>query len=278
MRVRNPILVSLSLGLAACGGGGPSAPPGLAYGLPAQTSVTYLTGDTTSVDIDAGGQSLQMSIGLAGSYAASFARAADGVQVTIAVEDFSARMNQPMGGPVTADEGGIDGPLVFTLDRKGNVALVSRPELSGNARQFFGSLSIANSFFPGLPGGAVAEGDSWVDTVSFEGTEGDGEVSSTSILTYTVGGSEMAGGRSVVRINVTGTSQVSTSGAVAGMDFSQDLSGEIEGYVLWDMQAGLMVESYAEGDASGSMDVSAAPFPLALRARQQSRTTLIDGM
>ena len=60
MRLRLPVLAVASLGLAACGGGGPPSPAGLAYDLPNPTTVTYVVGDTTNIDIDAGGQMLQM--------------------------------------------------------------------------------------------------------------------------------------------------------------------------------------------------------------------------
>ena len=62
------------------------------------------------------------------------------------------------------------------------------------------------------------------------------------------------------------------------MDFTQSVSGDISGFVLWDMQRGLMVETYSEGDIRGSMEVAAAPFPLGVRVRQQSRMKLQEGM
>ena len=48
--------------------------------------------------------------------------------------------------------------------------------------------------------------------------------------------------------------------------------------LMWDMRRGLMVESYTDSEARGSMDVSAAPFPLGIRVRQQSRVKLQEGM
>ena len=278
MRVRLPVLAVASLALAACGGGGPPSPAGLAYSLPNPATATYVMGDTMNVDIDAGGQSMQMRVSTSGTLGATFTRAADGIQVSMEVQEFNARMTQPMGAPITVDEGDIEGPLVFSLDRKGAATLISGPTLSGQAKQFFPSLSTAHSFFPRVPGTGVNVGDTWTDTIHYEGPEGDGEVTANSVLTYTVVGDTMVDGRNLLKFTFTGTQDSSASGVTAGMDFSQDVSGTVEGYVLWDMSAGIMVERFTDSDGRGSMEVSAAPFPLSIRARGQSTVKLVGGM
>ena len=278
MRVRLPALAVASFVFAACGGGGPPSPAGLAYSLPDPATVTYVSGDTMNVDIDAGGQMLQMRVGISSTLGATFTRAAGGIQVSMDVQDFAARMTQPMGGPITVDGDGIEGPLVFSMDRKGAVTLISEPTLSGDAKQFFPSMTMAHSFFPGLPGTAVNVGDSWTDTVSYSGPEGDGDVTATSVLTYTVVGDTMVDGRNLTKFTFTGTQESSASGVTAGMEFSQDVSGSLEGYVLWDMGAGIMVERFTDSDGRGSMEVSAAPFPLSIRARGQQTVKLAGGM
>ena len=278
MRVRLPVLMAASFTLAACGGGGPPSPAGLGYSLPDPATATYVTGDTVNVDIDAGGQSMQQRVTVSTTYGATFTRAADGIQVALEVQDLKGRVTQPMGGPITLDDSGIDGPLVFTLDRRGVVSLVSAPTLSEQAALYFTPLSTASSFFPRLPGTAVNVGDSWTDTIRVEGSEGVGEVSASSILTYTVEGDTMVDGRSLVKITYTGTQQSSSSGLIQGMDFNQEVSGTTEGHVLWDMGAGLMVERFADSQGRGSMEVSVAPMPLGLRVRSQSIVKLAGGM
>ncbi len=278
MRVRLPALAVASLALAACGGGGPPSPAGLAYSLPDPATATYVTGDTMNVDIDAGGQSMQMRISMSSTFGATFTRAAGGIQVSLEVQDFSARMTQPMGGPITVDGSGIEGPLVFSMDRRGAVTLISEPTVSGQAKQFFPSLTTAHTFFPGLPGTAVNVGDAWTDTIHYEGPEGEGEITANSVITYTVVGDTVVDGRSLLKFTFAGTQESSSSGVTAGMDFSQDVSGTVEGYVLWDMSAGIMVERFTDSDGRGSMEVSAAPFPLGIRARGQSMVRLTGGM
>lgn len=276
MRSRIPSLALATLTLAACGGGGPAGPPGLAYGVPTTPAVTYVSGDTSTMDIDAGGQAMQAFISSRMTLGVSFARAAEGVQVTMTVDDMDARVSNPMAS-ATADESGIQGPLVFNLDRRGTASVVSQPTLNETAGQFFQPLSVAHQFFPRLPGRGAGVGESWTDTIRIEGEQGPGTVNSVSVLTFTVAGDSVVDGRSLLKIDMEGTHEVSARGVTTGMDFTQTGSGTMSGWYLWDLQRGLLVESYGEADARGSMEVSAAPFPLGMRLRTQSRVRLQSG-
>ena len=272
MRFRVPVTAIATVSLAACGGG-PSGPPGLAYGLPSPTSVSYVMTDTSLMDIDAGGQAMQATMGSAATFGATFARAADGVQVSLEVRDLVATMGNPMGSQ-SADESGITGPLVVRLDRRGAVTVISQPQLTETAGQFFQPLGVAHGMFPRLPGRAAAVGESWTDTITYEGAQGPGSVKALSVMTYTVAGDTLVEGRSLVKIAVKGTSESSATGVITGMDFTQAVAGSLTGWVLWDQQRSLVVESYGDSEGRGTMEVSAAPFPLGLRVRTQSRMKL----
>jgi len=277
MRARFALVAATLTTLAACGGGGPAAPVGLAYSLPTPATVTYVTGDTADMDIDAGGESMQARTTGRSTMVASFTRAPEGLSVSLEVTDLDARVSTPMSS-ASADENGIEGPLVFTMDRRGSVTLVSQPEVTQEASQFFGPIELANSLFPRLPGRAARTGEQWTDTVTFDGPQGGGHVKGVTILTYTVAGDTVVGGRSVVKLDVVGTSEIDASGVITGMDFSQSVKGSVEGWVLFDIGRSLMVENYADGDLRGSMDVSAAPFPLGVRIRSRSWVKLQDSL
>lgn len=274
MRARPLAVAALSFGVVACGGGGASAPPGLAYGLPQPASVRYVTGDTATMDIDAGGQAMQARVTAMTTLGTAFARSGDGVQVTMTVEDLDARVANPMA-TVTTDESEIDGDLVFTLDRRGAATLVSQPSVGEAAGQFFQPVMVAHAFFPRLPGRAATMGESWTDTIRVEGAQGQGgSINSVMSVTYTVAGDTVVEGRSLVKIDMEGTSRTSAEGVTTGMDYTQTVSGSMTGWVLWDQQRSLMVESYQTSDGRGSMEVSAAPFPLGVRVRSVSRVRL----
>ena len=274
MRVRLFTIALASLALSACGGGGPPSPAGLAYALPNPATVTYVTADTAFIDIDAGGQMMQMTQAASATYAASFSRAGDGVEVTLSVEDFSARLTQPMGAPITADEAGIDGPLVFSLSRQGDVTIGSLPELSGNAAQLYAPMSTAYAFFPGLPGTAVGPGDMWTDTVAYEGSEGPGDISAVFIMSYTVVGDTVADGMTLLKLGVTGSAESEVNASIQGMEMFQSVTGDMEGYVLWDTGRGLVYEYYLSMEGQGSVEVAIAPDPMSIRVRGESRTRL----
>lgn len=277
MRVRSALLVASLSTLAACGGGGPATPAGLAYGLPSPATVVYVSGDTANMDIDAGGESMQARTTGRATMTTAFTRAPDGVQVSLEVTDLDGRVSTPMSS-ASADENGITGPLVFTMDRRGAVTVVSQPELTEEASQFFSPVALANGFFPRLPGRGVQVGDQWTDTITFEGAQGPGQVKGVNILTYTVAGDTVVDGRSAVKLDVTGTAEMSATGVITGMDFTQTLKGSTNGWVLFDMGRSLMVESYADGDVRGSMEVSAAPFPLGVRVRSHGWVKLQNPM
>lgn len=277
MRFRLYLLAAAAVVPAACGGG-PPAPPSLAYSLPTLTNVTYTSGDTASLDLDAGGQTFQLDRTESSTLGAAFTRAPEGVQVSFTVKDYDASQTNPMGAPATADEGGISGPLVVSLDRRGAATVLAQPDLSGGARQFFQPLSVAHLFFPRLPGRGVQVGESWTDTVRFEGRQGDGNLRSSSIMTYTVLGDTLVGERKVLKLAMEGSSEATTTGAMSGMDYTQKVSGSVKGWVLWDLQRALMTEMYGATDATGTMDVSAAPFPLTVHVRGRSRTRLAEEM
>lgn len=207
---------------------------------------------------------------------ASFARAAEGVQVTLTVQDMVASMTNPMAS-ASADESGISGPLVMNLDRRGAVTVVSQPQVSETASQFFQPLNLAHAMFPRLPGRAASVGESWTDTIRYEGAQGPASVSVVSVMTYTLVGDTVVDGHSLVKLDLKGTSESSAGGITTGMDFKQSVTGTLSGWVLWDQGRGLMVESYGDMDGRGTMEVSAAPFPLGLRVRAQSKVRLQPG-
>lgn len=277
MRARSPIAAFATLGLVACGGGpGSASPAALAYSMPSMASVQYLSGDTTQVDVDAMGQSLQISMENAATYDVAFSDAADGVDVSMTVSEYSARMSQPMAGPVTADESGISGALAFNLSRRGDVTVSSTPTVSGNAAQTFTPNSMAYSFFPGLPGTAASVGDMWTDTVSWSGPEGQGEVDAQSVVDYTIVGDTAIAGRSLLNIAMEGLVKTETSVNMGGMDIVQTSEISLTGTVLWDVANNLMFEMHTRGAGTGAAGTPMGDMAMSLRTVSHIR--LKDGM
>lgn len=260
--------------LAACAGGsgsGADGPPALAYSMSA-ADVTYSQNDSTVMSIDAGGQLIDVVILADGVLDMGFAPTADGVRVTTTWRDLDIEMTNPMGAPERATEDDIDGPLVFDMDRRGNTEMISAPALEGRARQMVAPKALAESFFPRLPGTAPTPGMTWTDTISFEAEVPEASTVTNMILDYTVVGDTLVDGRPLLRIDLQGRGSTLQEGNTQGMDFLQDLAGDVSGMILWDLAAGAMHYQRMETEYAGSMEVSAAPVPLEVAMRGVSHT------
>lgn len=259
--------------VTACAGAGPSGPPALAYGVPAQTEVTYVQGDTTMVEISLMGQTMELSQEGVADYAVTFGPAADGVSVRMTLAALSATINQPMGAPLRLDEGDVTGELAFSMDRRGDVTISALPQVADAASQMVSGLALAHTFFPGLPGAAPPVGGGWVDTVSYEGPDGPGMSSEKTILEYTVVGDSLLDGRTLLNITFLGTTERTTDIEAGGMAVNQSSTLDVQGHVLWDRQARLMYESVRTATGAGEVRVpiSPAPLPIELSMRRHTR-------
>ena len=269
MTSRRAFLPLLALSLAACAGA-----PVLEYAMPSPDNVRYSYADTSTVGVSLMGQSLEMAQRATAEYAVSFSPAPAGVNVTMTLSELSGVITQPMGGPLRVDEDDVEGVLVFSLDRQGNSVIAERPTVDLNASQMVSGLALAHGFFPGLPGRSASPGDSWADTVSYEGAEGAGTRSESAIVRYTVVGDTMVDGRTLLRIDLSGSTDSSAELAVAGMSVSQRSTLDTEGFVLWDAEARLLVERHATSTGTGTASVPVAPNPIPIRIRTRQHVRL----
>ncbi len=274
--IRGIVALLSALAVAACGGtgGGAPAPPPLAFTLPAEPSVVYVRGDTATVDVDAGGQTFSVESQAHAEWGMEFIATEGGVEVTASLRDYAARLTTPVAPAQFASVDQVDGPLVFTLDRRGVSTLVSAPVLTGAASEFVTPELLAATLFPRLPGRSITAGESWTDTVVVEAQTQAGAVTSTSVLTYTAVGDTVIAGRSLLLVRFSGSSEQAMRGMMGGFDMSQDLSGTSEGRFAWDRHRSLLYSSASRSDMTGTLEVSAAPLPLSVRIRSLARTLL----
>ena len=135
-------------------------------------------------------------------------------------------------------------------------------------------LALAHTFFPGLPGRAASVGESWVDTVAFEGEDGPGVRSETSILTYTIVGDTLVDGKALLHISIAGTALSEQDLEMGGMAIHQESEVVVEGYVLWDFQAGVRFEHYRRATGSGTVSLPIVPGPIPIDVVSTQRTRL----
>lgn len=273
MKLRVLSIVTVACAMAC--GGGPPSPPTLSYETPGLSQASYAYSDTTVVSIDAMGQSMELSQLGSAEYAVAFEPMAGALGVSLSVDELSAEIRQPLGAPIVLDEGHVDGTLRFALDRQGNATISDEPDVTTEASQMITSLGLAHTFFPGLPGRAVALGESWVDTVRYAGNDGAGERSQTSVFTYTARADTVVDGRTLLAISVQGTTSASTEMDIAGMTISQASDLDVRGRVLWDVQNRMLFESFRTAEGTGTVNVPIAPVPLPISLRSTQRATII---
>lgn len=273
MFARRFSILASSLVLAACSSGLPS-PPALAYALPTPSEARYRLADTSAVSISMMGQSLELAQDGVADYVVTFESARDGIVVRLTVAELAATIKVPMGAPVRLDRTDVSGELVFTLDRRGNSTISEHLVVSDVATQMISNLALAHTFFPGLPGRAVAVEDSWVDTLSYEGSEGAGTRSERRVIRYTVVGDTIVAGRSLLVISLQGTAESTADMEFGGMAVKISSNVDVTGHVLWDVQGGLMFESVNIAIGSGNVSVPVAPVPLPIEVRSTRRIRL----
>ena len=167
-----PLLCALAGALGGCAGPSlPVPPPGLAYRLPSPPTLGYRMADTVRVEIQALGQSFAVEGGARSDWRMEYEPDPRGVRVTATLVDLDARMSNPLGPGQLVDESQVTGPVVFTLGPRGNPDVVSFPRIEARAAQFFTGGTIAQGFFPRLPGRSLVPGEGWVDTVSYSAAE-----------------------------------------------------------------------------------------------------------
>jgi hypothetical protein len=275
MRAR--VLLSLSLAstlvVAACAGRA-SGPPPMAYGIPDPRAVTYSVADTVTIEISALGQSLSLEARSRALYAVAFERAGDRLRATLTVQDLEAEVTTPMTGPMRVDESVISGRLVLSLDRRGDYTVVESPVVEEAAAPYFSGPTMAGALFPGVPGTVVAQGDSWVDTVAYAEAAETGQASQSSVLMYTVVGDMNANGRALLEVVFEGTSDMSQTMSMQGVDIVQETELAVEGRLLWDVARGLVYESETRSEGEGTVEVSAMPAELPTRVRMRQHVRL----
>jgi hypothetical protein len=258
--------------LAAC-----AAPPGfpapraLAYGLEVPGVAEYVVGDSARAEILAAGQRFALNASVGERWRMEFAPSDGGTRVTATLTDLDARLTNPISPPQTADESAVTGPVIFHLDRRGRATVEALPDVKPAVAQFLSGSGVAHTFFPRLPGRAVAPGDRWTDTVAYAASEGGADMDVRAVTTYTVAGDSVADGASYLLIRSEGTTEQSSAGNIAGTEFSQDVSGPTNGYILWDGRDGVMHALELRSDLTGAMAASVAPVALEVRVRSVVR-------
>ena len=256
--------------------GGRTIAPHLGYDAILEAAATYRTSDTSRIEIDVAGETIESDVSTDAILDLTFEPRDDHVSVTARYRRFSARATSPLGPEQTSTEEAIEGPLVFRIDPVGAATVVSTPSVSGAAARFLTPAATASTFFPRVPGRAVARGDTWTDTVLVDAAQAGGSVAGTSVVTYTIVGDTLIRERYLVRVDLAGEDERVLSSDQAGMEIRQALAGTSTGWFLWDPALGLPYESVRDSELVGTMELPEVPFPFSIRLTSRNESRLVE--
>ncbi len=244
--------------------------------MPSVPEVTYVVGDTLSIELEGLGQEMEIAARSRATYAVRYASGSSGgPRVTATLESLSADVATPLTEPMSLDEGAVEGEFVFEPDSRGRALSTSSPRTSGGA-QVFSAPIVAHTLFPRVAGRVVSVGDSWIDSVTYSEENEAGETAVRSRLTYTVVRESMDRGRAILEVDFEGTAEVSQALSIEGAAITQASEVEVVGSLSWDTSAGLMHESEVVMEGTGSVRAALLPVALPTRVRWLTRVQMQD--
>lgn len=267
---RSVILAACALSIPGSTLAAQTADGNLAYGVPDNPTATYHIADTLVTSMNTPGGSMDITMTMAATLGTAFAADPEGVHVTASLDALTMTMANPMMGSQTL-EPEATGDYVFVLDARGNVDLVSTPEIDGPAGTTSGIMGMAYDMFPHLPDAVVESGDSWANTVTWSQETPEATSTTTTAYAYTLVGDTVVDGRALVKIEI--AAEVETKGTVdmGGMSAEQTITGTDTGHALWDMALGRLHSMKIVRDYSGNMNTPMGAMPMEISGTSYRR-------
>lgn len=257
--------------LAACGGPSGPAPEWLVYGQPDPNPATYTFADTAVFAVDSDLGPMEVVTARAGTAELDFRGWPDDGRVVVRFPELSGSFRNPAQTPRAVDESDIGGAVTVRLTPAGRVEVVDTPALSDAILEIVGPTELVRHFFVHLPGRPLDGGRRWVDTVTTVERRGGVRSVTRRVITSTLRGDTVTAGRRLIRIGTESASTVALTGVSGGVEVRQEVTGTILGTVLWDPAARVLVDRWAEGELTGTLELpglDAAPMPVRLAVRR----------
>jgi len=262
--VAAPIL-ALALGACASGSPEPEAPSPanteLGYAMPAVNPLVYTSSDSMTFNIlMAPGQSMTQTIGARSRVRMQFAPVTGtrNLGVTAEFVDFSGFSENSMTGRQEVGPDAMTGTFRLALTPTGDVDVVEAPDPSAELVQMNMGGEQFNEFFVRLPNEVVTPGATWTDTIASVDSMETGVSRNRTIVTATLRGDTIVGGRTVWIIEAQKNSEVTVEGETQGMTMRNELTGNAVETVWWDPVRRIMVASVSSGTMSGTFSLPAA--------------------
>ena len=185
------------------------------------------------------------------------AKAGDALSLTMTLDSATVTSGAPTGAPDMSSAIGmkfigamaLDGKIASSqvFDKSG---VVSTSDFASNLR----------SILPRLRVGAT-KGAVWVDSFTVLGKQGDADLTSESVVNYTLAGDTVVAGTRAWKVTSVSATKISGKGSRMGSDYT--IAGDVKGTTTSVVSAaGILLGQLSESDSNLSVDVPAAQMTI----------------
>ena len=185
------------------------------------------------------------------------AKAGDALSLTMTLDSATVSTDAPTGAPDMSSAIGMKFVGAMALDGK-----IASSQVTDKAGGVSTSEYAANmrSILPRLQVGA-AKGAIWVDSITAVGKQGDADLTSESVVNYTLSGDTVVAGTRAWKIVGISATKIAGKGSRMGSDYT--IAGDVKGTITSVVStAGVLLGQVSESESNLSVNVPAAQMTI----------------
>jgi hypothetical protein len=191
------------------------------------------------------------------------AKAGDALTLTMTLDSATVTSTAPTGAPDVSEAIGLKFTGGMALDGKVASSQVT-DKLGGPSTSPFATNM--RSILPRLRIGA-AKGATWVDSITSVGKQGDADITSETVVNYTLAGDTAVAGARAWKVVGIAATKLTGKGNRMGADYT--IAGDVKGTITSVVSAaGVLLGQFSESDSNLTVEVEAAgmTIPIAQHA------------
>ena len=184
-------------------------------------------------------------------------KAGDALSLTMTLDSAIVTSGAPTGAPDMSSAIGMKFVGAMALDGKVTSSQVFDKSGAVSTSDFASNL---RSILPRLRLGAT-KGDVWVDSFTVLGKQGDADLTSASVVNYTLAGDTVVAGTKAWKVVGLSATKINGKGSRMGSDYTID--GDVKGTITAVVStAGILLGQVSESDTNLSVNVPAAQMTI----------------
>lgn len=183
----------------------------------------------------------------------SLAKAGDALALTLTLDSATATTNAPGGAPDLSEALGMRLVGSMALDGKVSSSTVTDKTGAPSTSQFAGNM---RSILPRLLLGATT-GDTWVDSNTHNARQNDADVTTETVVTYTLAGDTVVAGGTAWKVVGASVSKLHGKGNRMGTDYT--ITGDVKGLITSVVGVdGVLMGQISDSDSNLTVNVETA--------------------